>query len=233
MGTVNVGTTCPLCGLRFSNGALLELHVREDHSRRAHRTPSGGATALTDHTTMSGQASRPSSHARGAAPAHAPISQDSVPNPVASRTHQATTSPCPPDIEGVAIHGGPEPCVGDPRGRSEALAGVRAGQPLSREITVSGCRRRPMRRKATSPAALARAAARTPRGLRPCACTEFSCASQGQRFDPEGAISLVLQQPLDSGERSPVSGTGGARSPRLIRSAPRWRRWIGRAWTTR
>jgi hypothetical protein len=30
-------------------------------------------------------------------------------------------------IEGLAIHGGPESCVGDPRGRSEALTGVRAG----------------------------------------------------------------------------------------------------------
>jgi hypothetical protein len=32
-----------------------------------------------------------------------------------------------PCIEGVAIHGGPESCVGDPRGRSEALTGARAG----------------------------------------------------------------------------------------------------------
>jgi hypothetical protein len=32
-----------------------------------------------------------------------------------------------PYIEGLAIHGGPELCVGDPQGRSEALAGVRAG----------------------------------------------------------------------------------------------------------
>jgi hypothetical protein len=24
---------CPLCGLRFANRALLELHVREDHRR--------------------------------------------------------------------------------------------------------------------------------------------------------------------------------------------------------
>ncbi len=30
-------------------------------------------------------------------------------------------------IEGLAIHSGPESCVGDPRGRSEALTGVRAG----------------------------------------------------------------------------------------------------------
>lgn len=33
-------------------------------------------------------------------------------------------------IEGVAIHDGPELCVGDPRGRSEALAGVRAGRAI-------------------------------------------------------------------------------------------------------
>ena len=33
-------------------------------------------------------------------------------------------------IEGVANHGGPELCVGDPQGRSEALAGVRAGRAI-------------------------------------------------------------------------------------------------------
>jgi hypothetical protein len=39
-------------------------------------------------------------------------------------------------VEGVAIHGGPESCVGVPRGRSEALTGgVRAGL-LSREIPL-------------------------------------------------------------------------------------------------
>jgi RNA-directed DNA polymerase len=39
-------------------------------------------------------------------------------------------------IEGVASHGGPESCVGVPRGRSEALAGgVWAGL-LSRETTM-------------------------------------------------------------------------------------------------
>ena len=63
-----------------------------------------------------------------------------------------------PYIEGVAIHGGPESCVGVREGAGEALTGVRVGRPLSREITASGCRRRPMRRKATSSAALARAA---------------------------------------------------------------------------
>jgi hypothetical protein len=33
-------------------------------------------------------------------------------------------------IEGLATHDGPELCVGDPRGRSEALAGVRAGRAI-------------------------------------------------------------------------------------------------------
>jgi hypothetical protein len=62
-----------------------------------------------------------------------------------------------PDIEGVAIHDGPESCAVVREGGGEALTGVRAGQPLSREITASGCRRRLTRRKATSSAALARA----------------------------------------------------------------------------
>ena len=29
--------TCPLCGLRFSNTPLFELHIREDHPRRERR----------------------------------------------------------------------------------------------------------------------------------------------------------------------------------------------------
>jgi hypothetical protein len=33
-------------------------------------------------------------------------------------------------IEGLAIHGDPESCVGVPRGRSEALTGVRAGSAI-------------------------------------------------------------------------------------------------------
>ena len=29
--------TCPLCGLRFDNLPILELHIREDHRRRRRR----------------------------------------------------------------------------------------------------------------------------------------------------------------------------------------------------
>ena len=41
--------------------------------------------------------------------------------------------------EGLATHGGPESCVDDPRGRGEALTGVRAGraiEPRNREFRV-------------------------------------------------------------------------------------------------
>ena len=34
--------TCPLCGLRFSNTPLLELHIREDHRRRGRRPARDG-----------------------------------------------------------------------------------------------------------------------------------------------------------------------------------------------
>jgi len=33
-------------------------------------------------------------------------------------------------IEGLAPHGGPQPCVDDPRGRGEALARVRVGRAI-------------------------------------------------------------------------------------------------------
>jgi hypothetical protein len=38
--------------------------------------------------------------------------------------------------EGLAIHTGPASCVGYPRGSGEALAGVRAGRVLSREMLL-------------------------------------------------------------------------------------------------
>jgi hypothetical protein len=31
--------TCSLCGLRFANRALLDLHLREDHPRRRPKDP--------------------------------------------------------------------------------------------------------------------------------------------------------------------------------------------------
>jgi hypothetical protein len=34
MMTTTLPLTCVLCGLRFTSGPLLELHIREDHERR-------------------------------------------------------------------------------------------------------------------------------------------------------------------------------------------------------
>jgi hypothetical protein len=39
--------TCPLCGLRFTNTPLLELHIREDHLRRHHPAPEEGSSSGT------------------------------------------------------------------------------------------------------------------------------------------------------------------------------------------
>ena len=66
-------------------------------------------------------------------------------------------------IEDLANHGGPEPCVGVPRGRSEALTGVHAGRLLSPEMVVWGADAVDTR-KATPLAALSRAVS-GPRGV--------------------------------------------------------------------
>jgi hypothetical protein len=61
-------------------------------------------------------------------------------------------------IEDLASHGGPESCVGDPRGRSEALTGVVWAGLLSREIEMKfGVPTFSLKRKATSQTALSRA----------------------------------------------------------------------------
>jgi hypothetical protein len=59
--------------------------------------------------------------------------------------------------EGVAIHGGPESCVDDPRGRGEALTGVRVGRVIEPRNREFGAPTSYDRRKATPLAALSRA----------------------------------------------------------------------------
>ena len=60
--------------------------------------------------------------------------------------------------EGVATHGGPESCVDVPRGRGEALTGVRAGRAIEPRNGESGAPTLSNERKATPLAALSRAA---------------------------------------------------------------------------
>ena len=72
--------------------------------------------------------------------------------------------------EGLASHSGPESCGGVPRGRSEALTGVRAGQasePRNAEIGVPTLFKR---WKAILLAALCASRQWAPRGRRTMAC---------------------------------------------------------------
>ena len=68
--------------------------------------------------------------------------------------------------EGVAIHTGPEPCVAAREGRGEASAGVRIGQPLSREILLRGADAVETAEGNTAGRVIA-SRPPTPRGLRP------------------------------------------------------------------
>jgi RNA-directed DNA polymerase len=56
--------------------------------------------------------------------------------------------------EDLASHTDPESCTVTREGGREALTGVCAGEPLSREITRSGCRRCSNKRKATPHASI-------------------------------------------------------------------------------
>jgi hypothetical protein len=47
--------TCSLCGLRYANGRLLELHIREDHVRRNHKAPSDRSTPSDSGTRQRAQ----------------------------------------------------------------------------------------------------------------------------------------------------------------------------------
>jgi hypothetical protein len=60
--------------------------------------------------------------------------------------------------EGLATHGGPESCVEDPRGRGEALTGVRAGRAIEPRNQGFGVSTQYRWRKTTPPAALSRVA---------------------------------------------------------------------------
>src|SRR3954447_6507424 len=82
--------------------------------------------------------------------------------------------------EGVAIHTGPEPCVGPREGSGEASAGDRAGQPLSRErATVPGADVVTVTEGHTSGGVSA--SLRRPGGVRwTPACTDAPCPGTGR-----------------------------------------------------
>ena len=110
-------------------------------------------------------------------------------------------------VEGVATHGGPESCVDDPRGRGEALTGVRAGRAIEPRNHSFGVPTLCKRWKATPPAALSRVAG-GPRAVR----------------EPGHVRNLHAREPGDPALARPVDHRAG-RSGNA-----RWYAWDERAW---
>ena len=83
--------------------------------------------------------------------------------------------------EGSADHTGPESCVGGREAAGEALTGVQAGRVLSRESKNQIGVPTPFIWREGNIGCLAIArGARTPRGLRPCACLETPRTGPGR-----------------------------------------------------
>ena len=91
------------------------------------------------------------------------------------------------NIEGVAIHDGPESCVGVREGDGEALTGgVQAGL-LSREIKEFGVPTLSMETEGNTTSSAIASCWWAPRGQRTMACTEPPCARTGRsRARPQG-----------------------------------------------
>ena len=87
-----------------------------------------------------------------------------------------------PYMEGVAIHHGPESCVGPQQWGRRSVDRGRAGQVLSSEITCSGCRPCATKGKAKRCDVIAQALYRT-RGV----------------IDPEHVRKLLTRKPGDPG----------------------------------
>jgi hypothetical protein len=83
-------------------------------------------------------------------------------------------------IEVLASHGGPESCAVVCEGGGEALAGVRAGSVLSREIRGFGVSTRLSDAEGNTVGRVIASVRRTPRGRRPGACTESPGARTGR-----------------------------------------------------
>ena len=86
-------------------------------------------------------------------------------------------------IEDLANHGGPESCVGDPRGRSEAFTGVHTGWLLSLETVFDRGADAVANAEGNTATALSRAV-RGPRGVgEPEPVCELSMLRTGRSHD--------------------------------------------------
>ena len=107
--------------------------------------------------------------------------------------------------KGVAIHVGPELCVASRKAGCEALVGARAGRVLSPESTLTGVPTPSPRAEGhTLTVANARWSG-TPRGRRPCACTDTlrtrTGRSQGSPGGPSDAGALERSGKAEAARR--------------------------------
>ena len=88
------------------------------------------------------------------------------------------------NIEGVASHGGPEPCVVVREGGGEASVGVRAGRAIEpRNLLALGVPTPSYKAEGNIVDGVFASRRRTPRGRRTCACTESPDARTGRSHD--------------------------------------------------
>ena len=87
------------------------------------------------------------------------------------------------NIEGVASHGAPEPCVVVREGGDEASVGVRGGWAIEPRIFLSGVPTRSYNAEGNIVGGVFASRRRSPRGRRTCACTESPDARTGRSHD--------------------------------------------------
>jgi hypothetical protein len=83
-------------------------------------------------------------------------------------------------VEGVAIHDGPEPCVGTREGVGEALDRGTCRPAIEREIMVFGVLTLSKEAEGNIGGGAIASRRRTSRGQRTCACTKSLCARTGR-----------------------------------------------------
>ena len=96
-----------------------------------------------------------------------------------------------PYIEGIATHDDPESCVDAGNGGGEALTGALTGRVSSREIRTTGMPTSSRETEGNTEAAVNARLPKVPRGHRPLAREEPSCARTGR---PQAACWWWHQQ---------------------------------------